>query len=169
MQMDWLVDRLVMLMAVVSGFVLTGLVALTFYDVILRYFFSAPLRGRQDIVEMGMVLTMMLAAPYTWRIGGHISIDLYEEIPFYALEILRRLLMKLVVAGVFGLIAWRAIEAAEDAQLFGEATNMVLIPHLPFIRSIMAVMALHALILLFETVLDIRQKPDDAAPPGAAT
>ncbi len=169
MQMNRLIDRLVMLMAIVSGFVLAGLVALTFYDVILRYFFSSPLRGRQDIVEMGMVLTLMLAAPYTWRIGGHISVDLYEEIPFRVLEILRRLLMKLIVAGVFGLIAWRAIEAAEDAQLFGEATNMVLIPHLPFVRLIMVVMGLHALILLFETVLDIRKKPDDEPQTGSVS
>lgn len=159
--MSRLVDRVVTLMAVVGGLVLAGLVALSFYDVVLRYFFSSPLRGRQDIIEMGMVLTLVLAAPYTWRVGGHISVDLYEEIPVRALEILRRLLMKLIVAGVFGLIAWRSIEATEDAELFGEATNMVLIPHLPFIQLIMAVMALHALILIFETITDIRSKKDN--------
>ena len=154
------VDRLVTLMAISGGLVLCCLVALTFYDVILRYFFSAPLRGRQDIVEMGMVLALMLAAPYTWRINGHISVDLYDEIPIRLLEVLRRLIVKILVAGVFFLIAWRAVEAAEDAALFNEATNMVLIPHLPFIWLIMVVSALHALILLAETWVDIRNMPN---------
>lgn len=157
--MDKQVDRLATLMAILGGLVLCCLVAFTFYDVILRYFFSSPLRGRQDIVEMGMVLTLMLAAPYTWRIGGHISVDLYDQFPIRFLEILRRLFVKLLVAGVFGLIAWRAIEAAADATLFNEATNMVLIPHLPFIWLIMCVSALHALILLFEAWSDVRQSP----------
>ena len=83
--MHKLIDQLTSLMAIVGGLVLVGLVALTFYDVILRYLFSAPLRGRQDIVEMGMVLTLMLAAPYTWRVSGHIiptafNIDRYGPI-----------------------------------------------------------------------------------------
>ena len=159
-----LIDQLTSLMAIVGGLVLVGLVALTFYDVILRYLFSAPLRGRQDIVEMGMVLTLMLAAPYTWRVSGHISVDLYENIPSRPLEVLRKLIVRLLVAAVFGLIAWRAVEAGEDAALFNEATNMILIPHLPFVRLIMAVAALHAVILIYEAVTDFGVKTDGTAP-----
>lgn len=158
------VDRAVMTMAMAAGLVLSGLVVLTFIDVILRYFFSAPLRGRQDIVEMGMVLSLMLAAPYTWRVGGHISVDLYGHLPFRALEILRALLVKLSVAGIFGLYAWRAIEAAEDATLFNEATNMIAIPHHPFILLILGVSLIHALILLFECGSILRGDEDRESP-----
>ena len=154
--MDRLIDRIAMLMTVAAGLVLCSVVVLTFYDVLLRHLFSAPLRGRQDLVEMGMVVSLMLAAPYTWRIGGHISVDLYEAIPIRLLDNLRRLLVKLLVAGIFALIAWRSIEATEDAILFGEATNMILIPHLPFIRLITAIGALHALIILLETYSEFR-------------
>ena len=163
------VDRVVVLMAVAGGLVLSALVLLTFYDVILRYFFSAPLRGRQDIVEMGMVLTQMLAAPYTWRIGGHISVDLYGKIPFQPLEILRVLLVKFAVVGIFSLIAWRAIEAIEDASLFNEATNMIFIPHKPFIVAIMLTCFLHALIVLGETYTEFRAgliAPDNEGKPS---
>ena len=55
--MDRLIDRVAMLMSVIAGLVLCFVVALTFYDVLLRYLFSAPLRGRQDLVEMGMVVS----------------------------------------------------------------------------------------------------------------
>lgn len=160
------VDRLAKGMAIAAGLVLSAVVALTFYDVILRYFFSAPLRGRQDIVEMGMVLTLMLAAPYAWRTGGHISVDLYKALPLRWLERLRAVAVKLTVAGIFGLIAWRSIEAIEDADLFNEATNMIMIPHKPFLITILVVSVLHALILLWETALVLIAPPDDGAREG---
>ena len=149
------IDRIAKLMALAGGMVLCAVVALTFYDVLLRYLFSDPLRGRQDVVEMGMVTALMLAAPYTWRTAGHIAVDLYDAIPFWPLEVARTVLIKVLVAGVLALIAWRAIEAAEDAALFSEATNMILIPHRPFIFLIMGVSAVHALILIYETITDV--------------
>lgn len=142
-------------MAISAGLVLAAVVTLTFYDVLMRYFFSSPLRGRQDMVEMGMVLVLMLGAPYTWRISGHISVDLYDSLPYRPLEILRSLLMKLLVLGIFTLIAWRSIEALEDAALFDEATNMIQISHTPFIWVIMISCLLHAFILVTELITDI--------------
>ena len=159
--MNRLADRLAAGLAIIGGLGLCFLVALTFYDVLLRYFFSAPMRGRQDIVEMGMVLILMLSAPYTWRVTGHISVDLYEAIPIPPIEIARRLLVRSIAASVFALIAWRSIEAAEDALLFNEATNMILIPHLYFIWLILGISALHAAMILFELWCDLRGSAAD--------
>ena len=75
--------------------------------------------------------------------------------------------MKLLVAGTFALIAWRSIEAAEDAVLFGEATNMILIPHLSFIRLITVIGALHALVVLYETYSDFRASGSGRQDAGA--
>ena len=147
------IDALVKLLAILAGLVLVALVALTFVDVIMRYFFSAPLRGRQDIVEMGMVLAVFLAAPYTWRINGHISVDLYETLFFPRLESIRQLFVMVSVAGIFALIAWRALIAAEDAALLNEATNMIAIPHKPFMLLIAGISILHAALILIECVV----------------
>ena len=148
-------------MAIAGGLVVAGLVVLTFVDVIMHYFFSAPMRGRQDIVEMGMVTALLLAAPYTWRINGHISVDLFRRLPVKLLERLRWLFVKLLVAGVFALIAWRAWYAAEDAALFNEATNMITIPHRPFIFLIMVVAIVHAAIILLECLAGPEDRQDD--------
>ncbi len=154
------IDRAVTFMAIAAGLVLAGLVALTFADVILRYFFSAPLRGRQDIVEMGMVLSLVLAAPYTWRIGGHIGVDLFKALPFPRLERLRALGVKLLVATIYALIAWRAWLGAEDAALFNEATNMIFIPHRPFMLMIMAICLFHAALIIAECFVGARTMQD---------
>ena len=68
----WL-DPVIRSLAIIAGAVLVGLVVLTFADVLMRYLFSAPIAGRQDIVEVGMVAVLSLAAPYAWRIGDHIT------------------------------------------------------------------------------------------------
>jgi len=140
-------------MAIAGVLVLASLVLLTFADVILCYFYSDPLRGRQDIIEIGMVLSLLLAAPYTWWVNGHISVDLYASLSLFALEKLRVWLIKLSVARVFCLIAYRAWWAAEDAALFNEATNMIGISHKPFIPAIMAMSCFHAAMIMLECFL----------------
>lgn len=153
--MEKQIDKIATLMAIVSCIVLSFLVVLTFYDVLLRYFFSSPMRGRQDIVEMGMVACLMLATPYTWRVRGHISVDLYQNFKNRYLEILRVFIVKSFVLLIFFLIAWRSIEAIEDAKLFNEATNMILIPHSPFIMIVMFAAAVNSLIIFLETSLEL--------------
>ncbi|PHR90710.1 MAG: hypothetical protein COA78_34590 [Blastopirellula sp.] len=157
------IDTLVSLLAILAGLVLAGLVVLTFIDVVMRYFFSAPLRGRQDIVEMGMIVSVFLAAPYTWRVGGHISVDLYETLLFPKLEIIRQLFVKISVAGIFALIAWRAWIGAEDAELFNEATNMIAIPHKPFMLLIAGISTLHAILVLIECMVPTKSGGTSAA------
>ena len=149
----FLIDNLVKIMAALAGIVLLGMIAIICYDVVMRYLFSAPFKGRQDIVEMSMLLALMLGAPYGWRVGGHISVDLYDAIPVRSLEWLRSIFVKLIIAGVFGLMAWRSSYAIEEDALFNEATNMILIPHRPFMFVIMVVAAMHAGMLVLACCL----------------
>lgn len=148
--MGAVLNRAAELLAIIAGLVLSAVVVLVFVDVILRYFFDAPWGGRQDLVEMGMVVSILLAAPYAWRASDHISVDLLPNLPFRWLECARAWFVNLAVAGIYGLIAWRAWFAAEDAMLFNEATNMIAIPHRPFILLIMIIAALHAAMIVVE-------------------
>jgi len=155
-----LIDSLAKWLAIAAGIVLTGLVFLTFADVLLRYVWSAPIGGRQDIVEMGMVAVVLLAAPYAWRVGDHITVDLLPKIPIPAIETFRNLAINLLVAGVFAMLSWLAWKGAEDAVLFNEATNMILIPHQPFMLMTMVVCAFHALLIILEAfVVPPRSEP----------
>lgn len=148
--MNAFLDRAAALLAIIAGLVLSAVVILVFVDVILRYFFDAPWGGRQDVVEMGMVVSILLAAPYAWRASDHITVDLLPNLPFRWLERARAWFVNLAIAAIYGLIAWRAWFAAEDAVLFNEATNMIALPHRPFIFLIMIVAALHAAMIVVE-------------------
>ena len=145
-------DTLCILLAVVSGSILLVLIGLTFADVVLRYVFAAPILGAGDVLQIGMVLVIALAIPFTWRAGGHIVMDL---VPDYGLELLTRLrdlTVRLIGMVIFALLAWQAWERSADAALFNEATNMVEIPFEPFFQVLAAAAAFKVLVLGIEAV-----------------
>lgn len=146
------VDTLCMGLAVFSGLILASIISLTFTDVILRYIFSTPIFGARDLLEMGMVLVLSLAFPFTWRAGGHIVVDLLPDYRIATLTVLRDLIVRLFGIGLFGLLAWQCWIRADDAVLFNEATNMIEIPFSPFFIVIAAASAWQVVVLCVECV-----------------
>jgi len=145
----WL-DSIVKWLAVLAGCVLTGLILLTFADVVMRYLFSAPIAGRQDVVEMGMIAVLSLAAPYAWRIQDHITVDVLPEFSSRLLRLARRLLVRGIVMFLLGMLAYTAWGRIEEASLFNEATNIILIPHQPFLALMSVAFAAHLMVVLIE-------------------
>ena len=146
-------------LAVVSGFVLVALIGLTFADVVLRYVFAAPILGSKDLLEMGMVTVVALAFPFTWRIGGHIVVDLIPEYGFAGLNRSRDVAVRAFGFAIFALLAWRAWLRADDAALFNEATNMIEVPFQPFFWVLAAAAAFQALVLAAEIGLAATGRP----------
>ena len=137
-------------LAVFSGLILVALIGLTFFDVILRYIFSAPIFGARDLLEMGMVVVISFAFPYTWRAGGHIVVDLIPDYGMKILTIARDLLVRLIGVLIFTLLAWRAWIRSGDAILFTEATNMIGLPFSLFFIILAAGSALQVIVLCME-------------------
>lgn len=145
------IDTLCVGLAVFSGLILLAIIGLTFFDVILRYIFSAPIFGARDLLEMGMVVVISLAFPFTWRIGGHIVVDLLPDYGIAALTVIRDLFVRLIGIFIFAVLAWRSWIRSDDAVLFNEATNMIEIPFSPFFIVLAAASAFQAVVLCVES------------------
>lgn len=145
----WLV-RAERWLAILAGVILIGLVVLTFADVVMRYLFSAPIAGRQDLVEIGMVAVLSIAAPYAWRIGDHITVDVLPDFPWRWARSTRRLLVRLIVISLLGLLSYTMFQRIEEAALFNEATNIILIPHQPFLALMAIAFAVHIVTVVSE-------------------
>ncbi len=146
-----LLDGLCAGLAVVSGLILLALIGLTFVDVVLRYIFSAPFLGAKDLLQMGMVLVISLAFPFTWRMGGHIVVDLIPDYGVQALTRARDSAVRLIGILIFALLAWQAWIRADDAVLFNEATNMIEVPFQPFFWVLSIAAAFQAVVLCVES------------------
>jgi len=154
-----LIDVLCVSLAVFSGLILLSIIGLTFVDVVLRYILSAPIFGARDILEMGMVVVISLAFPFTWRMGGHIVVDLIPDYNIAALTITRDLVVRAIGSAMFGMLAWRCWIRANDAVLFNEATNMIELPFSPFFIFLAAASVLQTFVLIIESVFLIMRMP----------
>ena len=167
-------DTLCVWLAVLAGLILIALIGLTFADVIMRYIFASPIFGARDFLETGMVVVISLGFPFTWRIGGHIVVDLIPDYGIHTLTVLRDLIVRLIGIVIFGLLAWRFWLRADDAALFNEATNMIEVPFQPFFWILSAASLFQTIILIVECARLIGRKkighdipladmPEDAA------
>jgi TRAP-type C4-dicarboxylate transport system permease small subunit len=152
-------DRAAVVLALISGTVLLCLLALTFLDVGLRYLFSSPITGAQDLIAMGMVVVFFFTLPLTGRVNGHIVVDLLPEFASTRLNLLRDAAIKLLSLGVFGLLAWEGAARAEEAAFMGEATNMIEIPYQPFFYVLVAGCTVNVVVLAVEIVLLLAGTP----------
>ena len=146
-------DRISLVLALASGVVLIGLVCLTFSDVTLRYLFSSPITGAQDLIAMGMVIVFFFALPLTSRVNGHIVVDLLTEFSNDYFNLLRDAFVKLLTLSIFGFLAWEGAIRAEESAIMGEATNMIEIPYRPFFYVLVVGCLVNAIILVFEIIL----------------
>ncbi len=146
-------DRISLALALVSGVILCAVVVLTFADVTLRYVFSSPITGAQDLIAMGMVVVFFFALPLTSRLNGHIVVDLLPEFATDHLNLLRHAFVKLLTLGIFGILAWEGSIRAEDAAMMGEATNMIEIPLQPFFYVLVAGCLFNSIILVLEIIM----------------
>ena len=71
-----LVDCSSLALAVLAGLVLAVLTLLTFVDVVLRYVFTRPIPGAQDVQAVAMIIVLFLALPLVTRMDGRIVVDL---------------------------------------------------------------------------------------------
>lgn len=154
-----LLDGICAVLAVVSGLILLALIGLTFVDVILRYLFAAPILGAKDLLEMGMIVVISLAFPFTWRIGGHIVVDLIPDYGIKFLTTLRDVVVRLIGIEIFRHLAWNAWIRAGDAKLFNEATNMIEVPFQPFFWILSIAAGFQVLLLVFEVVRLVLGRP----------
>lgn len=149
------IDRAAAVMAAVSGMALLLVGGVTVADVVMRYLFLSPILGAADILQIAMPVVVFLALPFAARADSHIAVDLFANLRNARLNAIRDALIKLAVAAMSLALAWGAWERAEEAALFGEATNMIGLPFRPFFYVIVAGCVANAAALIAEAACHI--------------
>lgn len=140
-------DRLISLSALVGTLGLLTEVLVILIDVIGRYF-GAPLVGSQDISQMAMVLVVFGGMALCDKIGGHVSVDVFERLlPTRALW-LGDVIAPFLGAAIFCAIAWTVWESAALSRMLHLATNIIYLPKAWFQYAIVAMSLITALGML---------------------
>ena len=146
-------------LAYAAGAALLWLMLLTVVAVVMRYVFNAPILGAQDISEISLAVVVFLGIPYCGWTGGHVAVDLISTVVGESRLRYTDTLMRLVGAVLFGFVAWQAMRQGLDALEYGDATNLVDIPHYPFMFLMSFGWLLFAGVLLIQAVVGIVQAP----------
>jgi TRAP-type C4-dicarboxylate transport system permease small subunit len=107
---------------------LAGMVLLTVADVLLRTFFSYPIRGMLELIELGLACTIFIAFPAVFLRDEHLVVDVIDHLVPRPLTRVLKLAGILVSLLVLAVMAWSMLPAARNMLEFGDVTSDLSIP-----------------------------------------
>lgn len=150
-----IVNKAIVIFSWVAGLTIFAMMFLVSSDVIARYFFKSPIKGTIDFGEMMLVLVGFLGMAYTQAEKGHVRIEVLTSKLSKAKRHILEAVTSFLGAFIFGLIAFQM--ARKGFQIItsdevGPVTNLLFIPHAPFIF----IGSLGCLLFCLRLVLDAR-------------
>lgn len=143
-------EGLLRYMALLAGVILLLLTVFTTLDVVMRYFFNAPFRGSLEATEFSMAVIVFLGIAYCGLVGGHIGVDLLEKWLDKPSMRFVPVMVNLVGAVLFGLIAVTVVN--ETVEAWKQISNMLRMPHWPFRLVVAFGSGLYAIVLLIHAI-----------------
>ena len=141
------------LFATIACLALLAVMFITFFDVIGRYFFDAPLTFAVEIIQLGVGVIVLFGLAATTLERGHIAVDLIEGILPRVVKLGLASLAALAGAGFMALMAWRLW--AQTWNFFGKnlSTDVLFLPVWPVVLAMAIGAALAAVISLAQALL----------------
>jgi TRAP-type transport system small permease protein len=147
--------RFLRVLALAAGVILLFLMAFIVVDVVLRYVFNAPFSSSKEITEFAMSLIVFLAIAYCGWTGGHIAVDLLEELLDRPSLRFLPAVISFVGAALFAVIAWQA--TMETIATISQVSNMLRMPHFPFRFTVAFGSATFALVMFIQGIDALRR------------
>lgn len=146
-----LADRLIGLSAAIGSTALILIVVVILVDVVGRAF-GNPLYGGQDITTMAAVILVFAPMALCDRMGGHISVDLFER--YFPDGMNRAIDISVAAIGavIFATLAWATWASAKLSVMLNLSTNLLYLPKAYFQWAAIAFMLLAALGLALRAV-----------------
>ncbi|WP_175721188.1 TRAP transporter small permease [Burkholderia anthina] len=139
--------------------VLFAIMGITFCDVFMRYWFSAPIRGAAEIVRFAMAILIFSAFPLVTLNQQHITVNLLQG-RFGALGSWLQHLFVLIVSGVaVGIMTWQLASDGADLAQNRITTTVVEWPLAPLSYFMSALSAVTLVVLVALTITHLATPP----------
>jgi TRAP-type C4-dicarboxylate transport system permease small subunit len=111
-----------------AAFFLTATMMVTVADVFLRTFFSYPMRGVLELVELGLACTIFLALPAVFLRDEHLVVDVVDHLAKKSVVRLLDLAGAIVSLVVLAVMLWQMVPLARTMHEFGDVTSDLSLP-----------------------------------------
>lgn len=145
---------------------LFSMMALTFLDVLGRYFLNAPVPGGFEITELMLATLIFAALPLVTLSGEQITVDLFDALIPASVQHLRDAAINFVSALMLFVLSTSMWEKAGEMLNYGDTTAILLIPIYPLVYFMSVMLAFTATVLLGMSwwVLSGHDQPRKATP-----
>ena len=142
--------------ALLAGFATLAIVLLVSYDVLMRFFLDRPQLFVDEVASFLQVLLIFGGAAYTFRVGGHVRVDLVTgHVPPVVRAWLRVVTLALGVV-LLAIVIWVTTQSAATAYRYGRVSAVMLYPLWLPMACIPAGLALMALAMVVALVKQVR-------------
>lgn len=139
----------------VVALVLFAIMGLTFCDVFMRYWFSAPIRGASEIVRFGMAILIFSAFPLVTLSQQHITVNLLQG-RFGPVGSWVQHLFVLLVSGIaVGIMTWQLASDGADLARNRMTTTVLAWPLAPLSYFMSALSGVTLLVLIVLTLVHL--------------
>ncbi len=136
------------LSALLCSSALFSIMALTFFDVLGRKFFSSSIPGSFEVTELLMVVVIFAALPLVSQRGEHVMFDSLDAItPAWLLKIQKSVVSALAAVAMLGL-GWLMWQTGNQFVESGETTAQLKLLKAPFVYGMGVMCALTGLVHL---------------------
>ena len=150
--MDNLLKQISTVLAGFACIVLLGVMAVTFVDVVGRYFFNSPITFAVELIQLGMGLLVLFGLAITTLQRGHIAVDIIENLVPESVAKLFAAIAALSGLAFIGLIAWRLWDRAFKFMGDGLATDVLFLPVWPVVLLMAFAASVAALVALVQLI-----------------
>jgi len=138
-----------------AGFATLAIVLLVSYDVIMRYFFDRPQLFVDEMASFLQVLLIFGGAAYTFRVGGHVRVDLLTNHVRPAARAWLRVVTLLLGVVFLAIVIWVTMQSATTAFQYGRVSAVMLYPlwlPMAFIPAGLALLGLGMALVLIRQI-----------------
>ena len=111
-----------------AGFATLAIVLSVTYDVLMRYFLDQPQLFVDEVAGFLQVLLIFAGAAYTFRVGGHVRVDLVTNAVRPATRAWLRVVTLLVGVVFLAIVIWVTTQSAYTAYRYGRVSAVMLYP-----------------------------------------
>lgn len=151
--MEPILKRISNVLAGVACLVLIAVMAITFVDVVGRYFFNAPVTFAVELIQLGMGMLVLFGLAITTLERGHIAVDILDTVVPGWVQRLFASLAALSGLVFIALIAWRLWDRGVLFRGDGLATDVLFLPVWPVVLLMAIAAGVAALIALVQVVM----------------
>ena len=136
------------ILTTISALLLFSMMALTFSDVVGRYFLNSPIYGASEMIAFLMGLTIFTAFPLVTQDRVHITVSMIDHLFKGRVRYVQRLLVLFGTIGFLGFVTWLMFDQGYSMYESEFLSPYLDVPQAPIVLALSVLSGLATLIFI---------------------